>query len=421
MKIICVFGLILALGRLRFPLSLSLFTGSLFLGLWTGMGPIQWLRTALLSIAQTETLVLCIIVGLIMVLSRMMQGTGHMERLVQSLTRLSRDARTVGSVMSALIGLLPMPGGALFSAPFVETSLSRNGASGEQKTMLNYWFRHIWEFSYPMYPGWILAVALLETETWRFLGLMAPMTLFAVLIGIVFILRPLGNEKGTGKGRVSGQSVKEFLWEGAPLWIVILVILMLAVFTAVLGKLGYHVQILGPLSILPGLAGAALWVGIVNHLGWGQFKEALKDRRLPNLFLLLLAIMLFKGILVESQAVLHVRQELMAYGIPVLIVILIIPFLSGLMTGVAIGFVGTSFPLVVPMIQSDQTMVYLSMAGLAFSFGFMGMMMSPVHLCLLVTKDYFKADLVKIYRSLILPVIATMMAAGIYFSLTRAL
>jgi hypothetical protein len=35
----------------------------------------------------------------------------------------------------------------------------------------------------------------------------------------------------------------------------------------------------------------------------------------------------------------------------------------------------------------------------------MGMMMSPVHLCLLVSKDYFHADLAGTYKLLIKPMI----------------
>ncbi len=63
------------------------------------------------------------IVWLIMVMSGIMEKSGHMKRLVSSFTSLTKDARVVGTVMSALIGLLPMPGGALFSAPLVGEAL----------------------------------------------------------------------------------------------------------------------------------------------------------------------------------------------------------------------------------------------------------------------------------------------------------
>jgi hypothetical protein len=42
---------------------------------------------------------------------------------------------------------------------------------------------------------------------------------------------------------------------------------------------------------------------------------------------------------------------------------------------------------------------------LAFTGSFTGMMISPMHLCLVVTQNYFKADMGKIYKMLILPLI----------------
>ena len=130
-KTLVVFGLVLGLSRFRMPLSFSLFIGALVLGFWMRMSALEWLQTALVSMTRLQALSLVLIVGLIMVLSRIMDHAGQMGRLVANFTRMTRDPRTVGSVMSAMIGLLPMPGGALFSAPLVETSLSRQNASAE--------------------------------------------------------------------------------------------------------------------------------------------------------------------------------------------------------------------------------------------------------------------------------------------------
>jgi hypothetical protein len=45
---------------------------------------------------------------------------------------------------------------------------------------------------------------------------------------------------------------------------------------------------------------------------------------------------------------------------------------------------------------------------LAYGFGYMGMMLSPVHLCLLVTKEYFSAGLLGVLR-IILPCVAVIL------------
>jgi len=50
----------------------------------------------------------------------------------------------------------------------------------------------------------------------------------------------------------------------------------------------------------------------------------------------------------------------------------------------------------------------MSCAALAYTFGYMGMMLSPVHLCFLVTKDYYKANLLKCYRHVLWPALTVM-------------
>ncbi len=416
-----VFSLILILNRLRVQLSLSLLMGSLLLALLTGLGSGAFMRGALAAISSLQTLSLVAIIGLILIMSRLMEDSGHMKRLVDTFTRLSRDARIVGSVMPALIGLLPMPGGALFSAPMVETSLNERSVSGEQKTVLNYWFRHIWECSWPLYPGVVLAIALLGVDTWRFIIFMAPVTLLSLMAGVIFILLPLGGIGSQREGHLTWSEIKGFLWEIMPILIVILVILVLAGLTRFLHLLDIHIKISGVTSILPGLVAAILWVCLVNHITLRQFRAALLDKSVLPLLLVIFSIMIFKTVMTESQAVSQVRDELMAYKIPVLLVIMILPFISGIITGVAMGFVGTSFPLIIPLFHTNQAFDYMALAALAFTFGYMGMMLSPVHLCLLVSKDYYKASLTRSYRHLLPPVIMVLIGVVILFFGIRAL
>jgi hypothetical protein len=111
----------------------------------------------------------------------------------------------------------------------------------------------------------------------------------------------------------------------------------------------------------------------------------------------------------------------MAQEIPVLWVIVIMPFLSGLITGISIGFVGASFPLIIPLLPFPTEPGYLVYGCLAYTFGYMGMMLSPVHLCFLVSKDYFKANLSKSYRYLVRPVLGVMGTAAALFFIWRLL
>ena len=64
---------------------------------------------------------------------------------------------------------------------------------------------------------------------------------------------------------------------------------------------------------------------------------------------------------------------------------------------------GASFPLVLSLTSGlPEAASYIT---LAYGFGYLGMMLSPIHFCLVLTKDYFKAQMAGIYR-LLLPLCA---------------
>jgi uncharacterized protein len=381
-----------------------------------GLGTHQSLGVILSSATSLQTISILMIVWLIMVMSKIMKEAGQMERLVASFSRLSGDPRTVGSVMTALIGLLPMPGGALFSAPMVDASLTTLPVNKEQKTIINYWFRHLWEYWWPIYPGVILALALLKVQTWTYIAAMAPLTAISIVAGFLFILRPIRLTQQEETKQVSWKAFRSFLGEIFPILIIIFFIVFQAALTNGLAHLGVHFTLPSALSILPGLVAALAWVAVSNHLPADRVRSSLLDRGSVPILLLIVAIMIFQGVLKESQAALQIRSELFAHRIPVSLVIMILPFLAGLITGIAVGFVGTSFPLIIPMFPEHNLIGYLSSAALAFTFGFMGMMLSPVHLCFLVTKDYYGASLIKSYRYLLLPALSVMgTVAGIFF------
>ena len=63
-------------------------------------------------------------------------------------------------IFPVLIGLLPMSGGAILSAPMVKSMGMHHKQYGAHLSYINYWFRHIREYGWPLYPGILLATAL---------------------------------------------------------------------------------------------------------------------------------------------------------------------------------------------------------------------------------------------------------------------
>ncbi len=419
LKVFTIFAAVLLLNKLKLNLGLSLFIGAIILGCLMGLPPGQLCQSVVLSVANSETINLIAIVGLILILSSLMKETGHLERIVTSFTSLSRDVRIVSAVMPALIGILPMPGGALFSAPMVETALNKNGASADLKTAINYWFRHIWEYWWPLYPGVVLAVGLLNVEVWKFIAFQFYLSLACVLGGIIFLLRPLGGHEKKRKRKFDFYQIRNFFYETMPITIVIMAIVILETTRMILPFLfpGHSLPKIN--SILLGLIISIIWMLVTHSLTFKKIKTTLFNKNLFSMLVLVSGVMIFKGVLADSSAIYEIRKELISYHIPSLLIITSLPFLAGLITGIAIGFVGASFPLIIPLFSNVSTIHFLAFASLAYAFGYMGMMLSPVHLCLLVTRDYYHASFAGVYFLLIKPVLFVLATSILVFTLVE--
>ena len=112
-------------------------------------------------------------------------------------------------------------------------------------------------------------------------------------------------------------------------------------------------------------------------------------------------VLVFKVMLDASGLLPTASQELVQSGIPIVVAVAALPFLAGLVTGIAVGFTGTAFPLVVGLMGAEGAeLTPMATLVLAYGFGYMGMILSPVHLCFLVTKDYFEAPMQRVYRQI---------------------
>jgi len=91
---------------------------------------------------------------------------------------------------------------------------------------------------------------------------------------------------------------------------------------------------------------------------------------------------------------------------------LFIPFIGGFFTGSNTANIGISFPLLLPLFPADN---YIIFVGFTYFSGVLGYLISPVHLCLILTRDYFQCEIGKLYRFLIYPNGAVMVGAVVIF------
>ena len=133
---------------------------------------------------------------------------------------------------------------------------------------------------------------------------------------------------------------------------------------------------------------------------------------LKSLFVIL-SIMFFRQVLSSTGAVDQVPNALAMAGVSPPLILFFIPFLAGMLTGLSTGAVGVSFPVVMPLLITGS--VDMGAVVLAYGAAFIGVLLSPVHLCLSLTRDYFKADWGPIYKMLLPSSAALTIIAAVLF------
>ncbi|NVM23815.1 MAG: DUF401 family protein [Desulfobacterales bacterium] len=412
-KLVVIFFLIIVLIRQRLSLGIALIAGSILLGLWFRLSPLEIGASIIGSLSAQRTVSLCAVVTLILILSHSMEKTGQMKRLLISFRGIRRNVRLNLAIFPALIGLLPMPGGAIFSAPMVHEISNRESLSAKHKTLINYWFRHIWEFSWPLYPGVILTCALSGIDLWAFVLAQFPLTLFAAWIGYLTQLRSIPIKKHSATSD-SNKSLRDFIGELMP-------IIFVVAGTVLFGVLIYIASIAWPplrstrkeVPLIAALIISIAWVWRRNRMAFADMQRTFFNRSLLSMIFMIAGIMLFQGILEDSRAVSEVSQILASAHVPVILVAMILPLLVGGITGITVAFVGTTFPIIFSLLaEAGMVDQIFAFTILAFCAGYVGVLLSPLHICLVLTCSYFKIDLARIYPRLLFPC-ATVAAAGI--------
>lgn len=413
LKILLAFGAMLAGVRYKFGLSWSILLGSFVLTMLFGQGVGNWLESVVEGLFYPKTFYLAGIVGGIMALSMVMERTVQAERLMEALSGFLHRPRVAVAFFPALIGLLPMPGGAVFSAPMVKRFAGPLALSPEQMSAVNYWFRHVWELAWPLYPGVILCASLAGVPVVTVCAYLLFTPAVAIGLGWWLLLpkQQDGREAVPKPGANARRSDLRIAWlEGAPIVIAIAGGLALEGLIAVVG-----VGIAYEWGILVALVWATRAALKRNGVEWREAAPWFLQKKLASMLMVILAIFIFKAALDGTGAITDVAQS--ANGAAaVFFTAWLLPFLVGAIAGMNVAFVGAVFPLLLALIESvglqDHTMAYLALGMLS---GMSGILISPLHLCFILTCQYFHADAVRTWRLLLWPCLLLLGSGVLYF------
>ena len=391
LKVVLLIGVLLFLIRKKWDLGLVLLIGAGLTALFFRLSVKGFSQGVFKGAVSLETLNLVGIFWLVIYLGHFLKKKEYFRIMVDALKRLVPEERLILALPPAFIGLLPMFAGAMLSAPMVEEAGRRWRLDPAKKTFFNYWFRHIWEYSWPLYANLIIAAAILKIPISRLSLYQFPFTVLAGGVGVVVLFRlvpALPREEHDGRLLDAVGRLLFSLW---PILLAIVFIFGLRLsMVLALGVTASMTQIVSRLS-LRDRAGL-----ILKSLDW---KSAL----------LIVSVMVFKKILEVSGALESVTQAIPAQSAGAYILLFAAPFIMGWLTGVNQAFVGISFPMLLPIFGVGNPDMVLVM--FAYVSGFVGILLSPVHLCLATTLQYFKATLRDVYKVMLAPVAVVWAAA----------
>lgn len=392
LKISLVFILILLLLRKKLNIGVVMLVAVSVLFLLYQMSLAAIWETCKNAILNDVTIKLILALSFIRIFEIILREHAVLARMTAAVKAIFKNRKIVIISMPLLIGLMPSIGGAYFSAPMVAETTNDTKMSPEEKGFINYWYRHPWEFVLPLYPGILLASAIAKIELHNLIIANSLYATLVVITGFIFAMHGI-------KGIVTTEEklIKKDLWSFAPIITVLLLVVL------------FHVEL-----------HYALLAVVIALLFFYRYnlKSTLIAFRYGfsfDVIILIFGIMIFKEAMDYSGAVNNLSKFFIQEGIPVLPILFLLPFITGLLTGVTVGFVGATFPLIINIAGN----ISLYAISFAFASGFLGVLLSPTHVCLLLTREYFKANLWGMYKIMLLPCLIVFLGAIVAYIILR--
>ena len=331
--------------------------------------------TETLTMQRTWDLLLCLY--FVMCLEVELRKSGSLHGMVVTLRNIFSSNKVTLAFMPAFLGLLPSLGGARFSAPIVQEASEGIAVDDEQKSAINLWFRHIFEFSNPLMPGVILACGIANVSIGDLIDQVGWVTILCFVLGWIFLIVPLkitDPEMATNT-----QHDRSIDWKS-------LILAFGPIVTSFLLIVAFDVQ--------AALAMGLVVVAFIPLYFWFKrpisVKSVFTESLDKKLFFNVVCILYFIQLLTVIGTLDEIVNVFNNSALPKAVIIACLSFIFGVMTGMGQGYIAIVMPIVALMAPGNIVLV-----GIAMVYGMAGQMVTPTHLCILVTVEYFKSRLWK--------------------------
>lgn len=342
----------------------------------------------------------------IMLLSQIYKETGTINKLSESISRIINNPKIVLTVLPAIIGLLPVAGGALMSAPLVDREAEKLNIKSDRKAYINLWFRHTVFPVYPISPPIITTALVTGIAIPLIILRQIPVVLVMVIVGYIIGFWKIATPKedtDSNKKNNRKSDLKDFLIAFSPILITIIVTIMIDVISADRIPRGPDVAI----AVLIGLVSMIIISQPTIRVLGGLFK----NKGIYGITMAAYGAFLLRNV-IDTPEIRQIFAAFIANGSADIILLMIItPAVLGLLTGSPVGGVAISVPILSGIIPSMTPAV----AGLIYISAYLGYTIAPTHLCFTFTADYFKCSLNKIYKYVLPSFLLTFLTALIVY------
>jgi integral membrane protein (TIGR00529 family) len=325
----------------------------------------------------------------IMLLSLLYKETKLIDALSESLSKLVNNSKLIVSLLPAVIGLLPVAGGALMSAPLVETETEKLGLEEDKKTYVNLWFRHTIFPIYPVSQLLILTALIAGVTLTSIIPRQLPVVIAMIAIGYFIGLRRTSKTKETDAKLNRNSELKRFAVAFSP------------ILATIFSFIAFGIDI----SIAT-LVGVAVLLFITKP-SYSAILKSFKNQTMWGITLAAYGAFLLRNVLEASEISGVFRSFLVSGSVDVLVLLTLMPALLSIFTGSAVGGIALTLSILTGIVDFNPTNV-----SLIYISGYLGYVGAPTHLCLVFTADYFKCPLRKLYKYLI-PSLIISFAIGI--------
>jgi hypothetical protein len=394
--------LVTVLVRMRIKLGIIMLSAALLMALFGRFSPITVINTVVISITDPETIRLMLIIIGITALGYLLKATGNLEDIITNLREVISDVRILIALIPALVGLLAVPGGAIMSAPLIEQMGDETGLDRDSLATANIIFRHIYTYTFPMSTGIILISSISGIDVIEFLKFNIPIMIFTIPLAFIYIFRKIKPIK-TKKNKAEPEMILRLLISLLPFIIII--------------TMGLVFNIYFPLAIFTGI----LYVVFSTKTNTGYI-DTIKSRLLVafkgikwDMVFAIAGVMFFKDIVAVTGFLNEISLFLVDTGIPLFILAILFPLISGLIMGNNSAAIGLSAPLFLSIIPTGINPIpYYNLIYIASSTSYI---ISPFHLCLVLTTEYYNASLHNVLKQVALVGSWIIVAALIRFAI----